>query len=128
MQFGHHRPLPASTARRVHMSASPALSDPVAASASTSSAGGPVKPHLSFWQVANWGSAGYHNYFFKSDSAGLTYAEVGSKATVPLPWVSTSYCRPEAVVVTSGFSLLLARNSAPLRTFSSASFLLLLLE
>lgn len=42
---------------------------------------------LSFWQVVNWGNSAYHNYFFKTDSAGLTYSEVGAKATVPLPWI-----------------------------------------
>lgn len=42
---------------------------------------------LAFWQQVNWGSRSYHNYWAGSDHSGLTYGDLGARATVPLPWV-----------------------------------------
>jgi hypothetical protein len=42
---------------------------------------------LAFWQVVNWGSTSYHNYWAGSDHRGLTYGNLGARATVPLAWV-----------------------------------------
>lgn len=52
---------------------------------------------LSFWQVANWGSASYHNYYTGTDDRGITTVQAGAKATLPLAWMDWwAYARAEA--------------------------------
>lgn len=41
---------------------------------------------LVLWQVANWGSNTYQNYFYNSETTGFTTTDIGAKVRMPMAW------------------------------------------